>query len=241
MRLLSWGGVAWSHGTSRWRTGRRTAPPTPDASRGARRRVRDQRTGDLFVSTPSIHPVPGQYGHPHGRPTPSRPTEPGDNASLCSPTAPLLVTVGCRPRPSVRSRRVPPCLDLVHPRRLVAAALAVDGRHRSRRHRRPDRQRVRGQRRRHLRREVPADRQGAAGLLGELGRRLQRRPPRPRLDPDQRRRASDAARLQRDQRGVPGDPAPTARCCGRTAWTPASRSPTPGRDVRGQGGRRHRS
>ena len=57
----------------------------------------------------------------------------------------------------------------------------------------------------HLRGEVPARREGAAGLLGELGRRLQRRPPGARLDPDHRL-PDQATRVQRDQRGVPGDP-----------------------------------
>ncbi|CAK7284718.1 hypothetical protein SGPA1_30591 [Streptomyces misionensis JCM 4497] len=59
--------------------------------------------------------------------------------------------------------------------------------------------------RRHLRGEVPPGRQGAPGLLGELGRRRQRRPPALRLDPDHGF-PHPRPRLQRDQRGLPGDP-----------------------------------
>ncbi|CAG7645736.1 putative Uncharacterized 50.6 kDa protein in the 5'region of gyrA and gyrB [Actinacidiphila bryophytorum] len=85
----------------------------------------------------------------------------------------------------------------------------------------------------HLRDQAQAVRQGAAGLLGELGRRRQRRPPRPRLDPHHRQ-PDRPARLQRHQRGLPRHPLRRhRRVAGRHGQRRQGRHTR--RDVPGQG------
>ncbi|EFL19219.1 endochitinase [Streptomyces sp. C] len=79
---------------------------------------------------------------------------------------------------------------------------------------------------RHLRGEAEAGRQGPPGVLGELGRRRERRPPAARLDP-RHRRPHPRARLQRGQRGLPRHPLRRHRAVGGRFCYSTVKVPTP--------------